>query len=165
MKKYHQQKLAEREVDDVSWQQVWRLQPQKRAGHQEKRQTDHTLPLLPERPGKTDWHLEKTLMTLFNKRWASSREGQCCSRMSDTVFVKTRWRSWPRSENGLDLGDMGNYWQKHLWLTRCLREAYAVLTRMLGNNFAKYSLNIPNVSSRKCLSLFASALFWYELDS
>ena len=107
------------------------------------------LPLLPERPGKTDWHLEKTLMTLFNKRWASSREGQCCSRMSDTVFVKTRWRSWPRSENGLDLGDMGNYWQKHLWLTRCLREAYAVLTRMLGNNFAKYSLNIPNVSSRK----------------
>ena len=42
MMKYHQQKLAEREVDDVSWQQVWRLQPQKRAGHQEKRQADHT---------------------------------------------------------------------------------------------------------------------------
>ena len=108
------------------------------------------LPLTPDRPGKTDWHLEKTL---FNKRWASSREGQCCSGMSDTVFVKIRWRSWPRSEKGLDLGGIGNYyhyyWQKHLWFTRSLRDAYAVLTRMSGNNYAKHQLKITNVPSRK----------------
>ena len=57
-----------------------------------------------------------------------------------------RARAWLES---FSLGGMGNYWQKHLWLTRSLRDAYAVLTRMSGNNYAKHPLKITNVPSRE----------------
>ena len=82
MKKYHEQKLAEHEADDVFWQH-----PCWEHGH--------------------DWRV-------------------------------SLWAAWA-----------SNYWQKHLWLTRSLRDAYAVLTRMSGNNNAKHPLKITNVSSRK----------------
>ena len=79
-------------------------------------------PLIPERPGRSDWHLEKAL---FSKRCASRREGQYCSRVSETVLETSRCRSVLSCENDLCLGARGNYWKKQLWLTRSLRGAYA----------------------------------------
>ena len=49
------------------------------------------------------------------------------------VFVTSRWRSAPSCENDLRLGDMGNYWQKPLWLTRRLRGPYADFAFQPGN--------------------------------
>ena len=54
--------------------------------------------------------------------------------MSETVFATSPWRSAPSCENDLCLGDMGNYWQKQLWLTRRLRGPYADLTWILASN-------------------------------
>ena len=123
------------------------------------------LPLLPERPGKTDWHLEKTLMTLFNKRWASSREGQCCSRMSDTVFVKALM-----TEIGERFG-FGRHGQllakaplAYALLTRSLRSPYADVREQLRKVLTEYTQRFFT-KRHCCLSLFASALFWYELNS
>ena len=55
--------------------------------------------------------------------------------MSETVFATSRWRSAPSCENDLCLGDMGNYWQKQLWLTRRLRGPYAEFPFQPGNKF------------------------------
>ena len=81
MKKYHQQKLAEHEADDVFWRH-----PCWEHGH--------------------DWRV-------------------------------SLWAAWATTGKST------------LWLTRSLRDAYAVLTRMSGNNHPKHPLKITNVPSRK----------------